>query len=878
MYKLFGKKGNIKNEETSSKFPAIETMELWDSSELRRYDVLERPIINLFENDIEQEELIKGISEIFYLGDNINSSATEENKIIYGCELRKDTISSKNYFTLTPGVFVFDKKIHQIYPTCNIAARQIEKEAQLYTQNGYEYVYIYYENGTFKAEIKVDGYPKEIKTSTSGVVLISQIIAFLNGKVSLTNKVAGTTISIITPLEKFQLEPVFRHSGTGSATKYLKYKDEQIKVEDSAGSDFYFGTITATAATNNAGVVWKGLPTKALKDNMVTNGKLAKMGAMTVKVNNTAGTADPIDLEKEDFIANFSLVSRHTVQDIDATKTFLKDQIIANDKKLIFKNASGDYGWNFRNNTSNDLIIEKGGSSPAGVLKVTNDRKLTLETKATTLSSELTSISDTTSITLTAPTITANGGKTVTISGGTPDTAIPSVSITGTKGVSITGSNPPAAGGANILLTGYTKFSNNIEVTSTTKLNDSLTLSKRNFVMNLGEYKSGANTLYDWVIYKSENDDLGDLKIKRGANDRLLLDGDGLLNAVKFRTIGNYTLNNLNVEQFNSYTIQDEETSVPFTDTDKHILWLDNDGYLINRITFDDMPKAEYQKPEVGDETKLNGLMTWNNLKKIYDLEVIAGLTTGDSKKLISKINEIEPEHGGGEVVIDSNDILVSKAEKPSGEGGGYVSDTKIKDKIDGYDAELTRIATHLPAGDGTADAGKIIISVKNKNPVWGKITDNQISTTITNVAPKSETPIDEKEYGVAFWDNKKNADTNGLHYDKDVAYDPGNKTLTATNVNSRSSRKLKKDIEIYTKSAFDTLDKIDVVSFHFKDDITQADKVGFIAEDSPSLVAGLNYDKMDINNCVGLLIKAVQELKEENKELRNELNAIKNS
>ena len=60
--------------------------------------------------------------------------------------------------------------------------------------------------------------------------------------------------------------------------------------------------------------------------------------------------------------------------------------------------------------------------------------------------------------------------------------------------------------------------------------------------------------------------------------------------------------------------------------------------------------------------------------------------------------------------------------------------------------------------------------------------------------------------------------------------------------------------------------------------DITQADKVGFIAEDSPSLVAGLNYDKMDINNCVGLLIKAVQELKEENKELRNELNAIKNS
>lgn len=286
------------------------------------------------------------------------------------------------------------------------------------------------------------------------------------------------------------------------------------------------------------------------------------------------------------------------------------------------------------------------------------------------------------------------------------------------------------------------------------------------------------------------------------------------------------------------------------------------------------MPKAEYQKPEVGDETKLNGLMTWNNLKRIYDLEVIAGLTTGDSKKLISKINEIEPAHGGGEVVIDSNDILVSKAEKPSGEGGGYVSDTKIKDKIDEYDTELTRIATHLPINNGTTSANNIIISKAGTDkPVWGKITDDQISTTITKVASTSE-KTDNVNYQLAFWNNTRTA----LHNNPDAVYNPQALTLTATNVNSRSSRKLKKDIEIYTKSAFDTLDKIDVVSFHFKDDITQADKVGFIAEDSPSLVAGLNYDKMDINNCVGLLIKAVQELKEENKELRNELNAIKNS
>lgn len=100
-----------------------------------------------------------------------------------------------------------------------------------------------------------------------------------------------------------------------------------------------------------------------------------------------------------------------------------------------------------------------------------------------------------------------------------------------------------------------------------------------------------------------------------------------------------------------------------------------------------------------------------------------------------------------------------------------------------------------------------------------------------------------------------------------------GNTTLpgqcNAASFNATSKRELKENIEDFTESALDIIDSIDVVSFNFIADESKEYKVGFIADDTNPILSGADQTKMDVNNCIGLLLKAVQELKKENEELK---------
>lgn len=78
------------------------------------------------------------------------------------------------------------------------------------------------------------------------------------------------------------------------------------------------------------------------------------------------------------------------------------------------------------------------------------------------------------------------------------------------------------------------------------------------------------------------------------------------------------------------------------------------------------------------------------------------------------------------------------------------------------------------------------------------------------------------------------------------------------------SLRALKKNIEAFDSSAVDIINCAKVVTFKYKADKEEAKHIGIIADESPNEMTGLHHNVMDTNSCVGLLLKAVQELSKE--------------
>lgn len=88
---------------------------------------------------------------------------------------------------------------------------------------------------------------------------------------------------------------------------------------------------------------------------------------------------------------------------------------------------------------------------------------------------------------------------------------------------------------------------------------------------------------------------------------------------------------------------------------------------------------------------------------------------------------------------------------------------------------------------------------------------------------------------------------------------------VSSTEITATSSRSYKTDIKPCTVSAIDKINELNIVDFYYKSDETKSKpKVGFIAEDTDPLFSTPKQNKMDITNCIGLLLKAVQELSHE--------------
>ena len=96
--------------------------------------------------------------------------------------------------------------------------------------------------------------------------------------------------------------------------------------------------------------------------------------------------------------------------------------------------------------------------------------------------------------------------------------------------------------------------------------------------------------------------------------------------------------------------------------------------------------------------------------------------------------------------------------------------------------------------------------------------------------------------------------------------------TVTANTFSATSSRKLKENIEPAVCSALDIISKTDIVNFNYINDDEKTPHIGFIAEDTPTILSTPHHNRMDYTNCIGVLMKAVQEIAQQLNELKEKV------
>lgn len=91
---------------------------------------------------------------------------------------------------------------------------------------------------------------------------------------------------------------------------------------------------------------------------------------------------------------------------------------------------------------------------------------------------------------------------------------------------------------------------------------------------------------------------------------------------------------------------------------------------------------------------------------------------------------------------------------------------------------------------------------------------------------------------------------------------------------NDYSKREYKTNIKDFNRSAIDDINKINIVEFNYKPEYGDPtiNRVGFIADDTDEIFSTRYHDRMDYMNCIGMLLKSVQELSSKVNKLEAEL------
>lgn len=164
----------------------------------------------------------------------------------------------------------------------------------------------------------------------------------------------------------------------------------------------------------------------------------------------------------------------------------------------------------------------------------------------------------------------------------------------------------------------------------------------------------------------------------------------------------------------------------------------------------------------------------------------------------------------------------------------------------------------------------------------WVNGRDNVLlrQTSINGYSPCISIKTLNGSWEIGAYNNTSYQNSLIFSYVTDTNYNSNNNTSVVARITSAgaftnsSKRALKENILDFKKSATDIINSVKICSFNMKGDPEKDYRVGFIADDTDPILSGKNQDIMDLQNCIGVMMKAIQELSSEIETLKQKLNS----
>jgi len=403
-----------------------------------------------------------------------------------------------------------------------------------------------------------------------------------------------------------------------------------------------------------------------------------------------------------------------------------------------------------------------------------------------------------------------------------------------------------------------TEFFGNLSVTGDTIINGGLTVNSDVEINNLESLKKivDGNEVETTTVINGDLTVNGATNFNYKLNDDDTVDTSGTTTVRKNVTLTNF-VSNATVTAEENLKINGVSTFNSENGNEVNGSTVNATTTVTNNVTIETLIANDVT--EVKSKLTLKGNTTFNST---------SGATTVKGDATLNN-NLI----ANGQVEVDSGAILYLKRNATFNSTSGTTT-VKGNATLGSLSANITKVentngdASLTIARDATFNSESGTTTVKGDATITTlKVEGSSAVTTVTgslNIGPNASSATTNKTTvsGGAITIIGSSATTDATTISGGA--------ITTTSVQTNSSKTKKKNIVHSERNAVKAINDIEIVDFFYKSDVKEENqKVGFIAEDVDSIFSTNKKDCMDHSNCIGMLLKAVQELSKEIEELK---------